>query len=60
MLSAGPRPRCCGTRRSSRSRTGDWYLSFIFAEADTRHDVEKALTAARDRLRIVIGMTCLR
>jgi len=46
--------------RSSRSRTGDWYLSFIFAEAGTRHDVEKALTAARDRLRIVIGMTCLR
>jgi biotin carboxylase len=34
---------------------GDRYLGFIFAEADTRHDVENALTAARDRLRVVIG-----
>jgi biotin carboxylase len=34
---------------------GDRYLGFIFAEADTRHDVAQALTAARDRLRVVIG-----
>ena len=33
---------------------GDRYLGFIFAEASTRHDVENALTAARDRLRVVI------
>jgi hypothetical protein len=33
---------------------GDRYLGFIFAEAGTRHDVENALTAARDRLRVVI------
>jgi biotin carboxylase len=33
---------------------GDRYLGFIFAEADTRHDVESALTAARDQLRVVI------
>jgi L-amino acid ligase C-terminal domain 2 len=38
----------------SRSRTGR-YLGFIFAEADTRHDVEMALTAARGRLRVIIG-----
>ena len=34
---------------------GDRYLGFIFAEADTRHNVEKALTTARDRLRVIIG-----
>ena len=34
---------------------GDRYLGFIFAEADTRHDVEQALTTARDQLRVVIG-----
>ena len=34
---------------------GDRYLGFIFAEADTRHDVEQALTTARDQLRMVIG-----
>ncbi len=34
---------------------GDRYLGFIFAEADTRDDVEQALTTARDQLRVVIG-----
>ena len=34
---------------------GDRYLGFIFAEADTRHDVEQALTTARDQLRVIIG-----
>jgi hypothetical protein len=34
---------------------GDRYLGFIFAEAGTRQEVEQALTAARDRLRVVIG-----
>jgi hypothetical protein len=33
---------------------GDRYLGFIFAEAGTRHDVEQALIAARDRLRVII------
>ena len=33
---------------------GDRYLGFIFAEAGTRQDVEQALSAARDRLRVVI------
>ena len=33
---------------------GDQYLGFIFAEADTRHQVEQALTAARDQLRVII------
>ena len=33
---------------------GDRYLGFIFAEASTRQDVEQALSAARDRLRVVI------
>ena len=33
---------------------GDRYLGFIFAEASTGHDVEDALTAARDQLRVVI------
>jgi biotin carboxylase len=33
---------------------GDRYLGFIFAEASTRHDVEQALTAAGDQLRVVI------
>ena len=33
---------------------GDRYLGFIFAEAGTRHDVENALTAARDQLRVLI------
>ena len=34
---------------------GDRYLGFIFAEAGTRQEVENALTAARDQLRVVIG-----
>lgn len=33
---------------------GDRYLGFIFAEGDTRDGVEKALGAARERLRVVI------
>jgi hypothetical protein len=33
---------------------GDRYLGFIFAEAGTRHEVEQALTAARDQLGVVI------
>jgi hypothetical protein len=33
---------------------GDRYLGFIFAEADIRQDVEQALIAARDQLRVVI------
>lgn len=33
---------------------GDQYLGFIFAQAQTRHDVEHALTAARDQLRVII------
>jgi biotin carboxylase len=34
---------------------GDRYLGFIFAEAGTRQEVEQALSAARDRLRVVIA-----
>ena len=33
---------------------GDRYLGFIFAEAAARHEVEQALTAARDQLRVII------
>ena len=33
---------------------GDRYLGFIFAEAGTRHEVEQALDAARDQLRVII------
>ena len=33
---------------------GDCYLGFIFAEADTRRQVEQALTTARDQLRVII------
>jgi hypothetical protein len=33
---------------------GDRYLGFIFAEADTRDQVEQALSAARDQLRVII------
>ena len=33
---------------------GDQYLGFIFAEAGTRQEVEQALTAARDQLRVII------
>jgi biotin carboxylase len=33
---------------------GDRYLGFIFAEGDTHQDVEKALSTARGRLRVVI------
>jgi biotin carboxylase len=33
---------------------GDQYLGFIFAEAGTRQDVEKALTSASRKLRVVI------
>jgi hypothetical protein len=34
---------------------GDQYLGFIFAQADTPEDVEKALVAASQRLRPIIG-----
>jgi biotin carboxylase len=33
---------------------GDRYLGFIFAEGDTQDRVERALSVARDRLRVVI------
>jgi hypothetical protein len=33
---------------------GDQYLGFIFAEADTPDDVEKALTTASQRLHAII------
>jgi biotin carboxylase len=33
---------------------GDRYLGFIFAAAATRYEVEQALTAARDQLRVTI------
>ena len=33
---------------------GDRYLGFIFAEAGTQHEVEQALTAAREQLRVII------
>jgi biotin carboxylase len=33
---------------------GDRYLGFIFAESATRHEVEQALTTARDQLRVII------
>jgi biotin carboxylase len=33
---------------------GDRYLGFIFAQAATRHEVERALSAARDQLRVII------
>ncbi len=33
---------------------GDQYLGFIFAQGGTRHDVEQALTTARDQLRVII------
>jgi biotin carboxylase len=33
---------------------GDQYLGFIFAEAGTRHEVEHALSTARDQLRVII------
>jgi len=33
---------------------GDRYLGFIFAAADTRHEVEHALMTARDQLRVTI------
>ena len=33
---------------------GDRYLGFIFAAAATRHEVEQALTTARDQLRVSI------
>jgi L-amino acid ligase C-terminal domain 2 len=33
---------------------GDQYLGFIFAEAGTHREVEKALGAARQRLRAII------
>jgi hypothetical protein len=33
---------------------GDRYLGFIFAEASTGHEVEQALIAARDQLRVII------
>jgi biotin carboxylase len=33
---------------------GDRYLGFVFAEGDTQDEVEQALAAARERLRVVI------
>jgi biotin carboxylase len=33
---------------------GDRYLGFIFAQAGTQHEVEQALTTARDQLRVTI------
>ncbi len=33
---------------------GDRYLGFIFAEGDTHDEVETALAAAREQLRVVI------
>jgi hypothetical protein len=33
---------------------GDQYLGFIFAQGGTRREVEQALTAARDELRVII------
>jgi biotin carboxylase len=33
---------------------GDQYLGFIFAQAGTTHEVEQALTSARDQLRVII------
>jgi ATP-grasp domain/L-amino acid ligase C-terminal domain 2 len=33
---------------------GDQYLGFIFAQANTQDEVEQALTAARDQLRVII------
>jgi biotin carboxylase len=33
---------------------GDRYLGFVFAEGDTQEEVEKALRAARKRLRVII------
>lgn len=33
---------------------GDRYLGFIFAQAGTQHEVEQALIAARDQLRVII------
>jgi hypothetical protein len=33
---------------------GDRYLGFIFAEAGTRQQVEQALIAAHDELRVII------
>jgi biotin carboxylase len=33
---------------------GDQYLGFIFAQAGTGHEVEQALTTARDQLRVII------
>ena len=39
----------------SRARPdGDRYLGFIFAEGETQDQVERALSVARDRLRVVI------
>jgi hypothetical protein len=47
------RPRPPGERRQPQ-HPGGQYLGFIFAEADTPGDVEKALTTASRRLRAVI------
>ena len=33
---------------------GDQYLGFIFAQAGPTHEVEQALTTARDQLRVII------
>jgi hypothetical protein len=33
---------------------GDRYLGFVFGEGGSHHQVERALRAARDRLRVVI------
>jgi hypothetical protein len=37
---------------------GDQYLGFIFAQASTTHEVEHALTTARDQLRVIITEPC--
>jgi hypothetical protein len=41
-------------RRARPLPDGDQYLGFVFAEADTPEEVEKALTAASQRLSVVI------
>jgi hypothetical protein len=40
--------------RPAAELNGDRYLGFIFAAAATPHEVEQALTAARDQLRVAI------
>jgi hypothetical protein len=42
------------SRRVRPFPDGDQYLAFVFAKAGTPEEVEKALTAASQRLRLVI------